>query len=91
MVSDPRTPDLKEEMSEHFAEYESDYRTDDWANVVYEDDTFIVVEDLKGYEFSEWSDEFDGFSEMMHDLARQLVDRRWSSSYPVVFQKQEGN
>lgn len=87
--ADARTDEQKRTMAEHFAVNEAEYRDSDWANVVYEDDEVIVIEDTKGYEFGEWQDEFgEDFSQTMHGLAGQLVDRRWSASYPVVFDKQ---
>lgn len=86
--NDPRSDDMKRTMAEHFAESEAEYREDDWANIVYEDDQVVLVEDTKGYEFSEWRDEFGGgFSGTMHELADQLLDRRWSATYPLVFDK----
>ena len=89
-ATDARTDEQKIEMAEHFAENEADYRDADWANVVYEDDEVVLIEDTKGYEFGEWQDEFgEDFSETMHDLADQLVDRRWSATYPLVFDKLE--
>jgi hypothetical protein len=89
-ATDARTDEQKRTMAEHFAANEAEYRGSDWANVVYEDDEVIVIEDTKGYEFDEWQDEFgEDFSQTMHDLAGQLVDRRWSASYPVVFDKLE--
>lgn len=89
MTTDPRNDSMKRRMAEHFDEFEADYRqSDGWANIVYEDDDVVLVEDTAGHEFSEWQDEFgDGFSQAMHDLADQLVDRRWPASYPVVFDK----
>jgi hypothetical protein len=85
-----RTENEKREMAKHFAAYEPEYRDSEWANVIYEDDEVVLVEDTKSYEFNEWREEFgDGFSEVMHNLANQLVDRRWSHSYPLVFDKIE--
>lgn len=87
---DPRTDAMKTTMAEAFAADEAEYRDSDWANIVYEDDEVILVEDAKGYEFGEWQDEFGaGFSETMHELANQLVDRRWPATYPVVFDKKQ--
>lgn len=87
---DDRTDKMKVEMAEHFRENEAEYRDSDWASVVYEDSEVVLVEDHKGYEFSEWSDEYGrGFGEIMHDLADQLVDRRWPATYPLVFDKLE--
>ena len=89
-MSDPRTNSQKRRMARHFAENESEYRESDWSNIVYEDDEVVLVEDTKGYEFDEWQDEFgEDFSETMHDLAGQLVDRRWPATYPLVFDKFE--
>ena len=89
--ADARTVEQKTEMAEHFAENEVDYRDADWSNVVYEDDQVVLIEDTRGYEFGEWQDEFgDPFSETMHDLADQLVDRSWSATYPLIFDKLEG-
>lgn len=88
--TDPRTDRMREEMAQHFAEYEADYRDEEWCTVVYEDEQVVVLADHKGYEHSEWQDEFgDGFSEAMHDLARQVSDRSWPAAYPVVFDKLE--
>jgi hypothetical protein len=89
-ATDARSDELKTGMAEYFADFEAEYRGSDWANIVYEDDEVVVIEDTKAHESSEWQDEFgDGFSETMHDLADQLVDRRWPASYPVVFDKLE--
>lgn len=89
-TADDRTDKQKIEMAQHFAENEADYRDADWATIVYEDDQVVLVEDHRGYEFGEWRDEFgDGFGETMHALANQLVDRQWSATYPVVFDKLE--
>lgn len=89
-TEDPRTDQMKTEMAEHFDENEADYRDSDWANIVYEDGQVVLVEDIKGYEFGEWSDEFgEDFSHIMHELAGQLVDRSWPATYPIVFDKFE--
>lgn len=91
-AADPRTDEMKREMAEHFEEFEAEYREEDWANIVYEDDEVVLVEDLKGYEFTEWQDEFGDdleFSDAMHTLAEQLVDRSWPATYPIVFDKFE--
>lgn len=86
--ADPRSDTMKRTMANHFAENEGDYRDADWAEIVYEDDSVVVVADHKGYEFDEWQTEFgDGFGEMMHDLARQVTDHSWSTHYPLVFDK----
>jgi hypothetical protein len=91
-ITDRRTDDMKREMATAWDEYEADYRAEDWCTVVYEDEQAVVIADHKGYEFSEWESEFgDGFREVMHDLAGQLVDRRWPADYPVVFDKLEDN
>lgn len=91
-ATDARTADQKRTMAEHFAMNEADYRDADWANIIYEDDEVVLIEDVKGYEFGEWEDEFGGdFSQTMHELADQLVDRRWPATYPVVFDKLEDN
>jgi len=88
--ADPRSTDMKQTMAEHFAEYEAEFRTEDWTNIIYEDDEVVLVEDRKGYEFDEWDGEFgDDFSQAMHDLAGQLVDRQWPATYPLVFDKLE--
>jgi hypothetical protein len=93
-AADGRTDHMKQMMAEHFAEMESEYRDGDWCSVVYEDDEVVLIADHKGYEFGEWRDEFDladgRFSEIMHELAGQLTDRRWASDYPVVFDKLKG-
>lgn len=93
--NDPRPDEMKREMAQNFAAYEADYRDADWCSVVYEDDKVVLIADHKGYEFDEWSDEFADqftdreFSQMMHNLADQLCDRRWPADYPVVFDKLE--
>ncbi len=87
--TDPRTTDEKQKMAKHFAEMEADYRDADWGEIVYEDDQVVVMADHKGYEFSEWSEEIEDFSEKMHSLAEQLVDRKWPADYPLVFDKLE--
>lgn len=90
LYSDPRTDEMRAEMAEHFAEYEADYRDADWCEIVHEDAECVVIADLKGYEFDEWADECrDDFSTSMHQLADQLTDRSWGSTYPVVFDKLE--
>lgn len=90
-ANDGRTGYMKRTMAQHFQDCESEYREDKWCSVVYEDDEVILIADHKGYEFAEWRDEFDlpegRFSEIMHELAGQLVDRNWSTDYPVVFDK----
>jgi len=90
-ATDARTAEMKQEMAEHFAVEEGTYRSEDWANIIYEDDNVVLVEDRKGYEFGEWQSEFDNadFSQTMHDLAGQLVDRQWPATYPLVFDKLE--
>jgi len=90
-MTDPRPTKMKREMAQHFAEMEAEYRDEDWANIVYEDDQVVLVEDTVGIEFDEWRTEFsdEPFSETMHNLADQLVDHPWSSTYPVVFDKLE--
>lgn len=89
--TDPRSTEIKQTMAEHFAEYEASYRDAEWCSIVYEDDTQVVIADHKGFEHSEWSDEFETteFSSMMHELARQVTDYSWSASWPVVFDKTE--
>jgi len=90
IAKDPRTDSLKTEMAEHFAEFEADYRDADWCSIVYEDNEVVLIADHAGNEHSEWADEhgdFDEFTQMMHDLADQLSDRRWPADYPVVFDK----
>lgn len=89
--TDPRPDEMKRTMAQHFAEYEDDYHDEDWCTVVYEDDQVVLIADHKGYEFDEWASEFpdEQFSEIMHNLADQLVDRRWPADYPVVFDKLE--
>lgn len=89
-ITDKRTEGEQELMDNQFQMYETEYRNDDWAEVVYEDSTIVLIEDTKGYEFDEWQSEFDDdFSQRMHEMANQLVDRRWPSSYPLVFTKGE--
>jgi len=86
--NDPRSDEMRRKMTDCFATMEGEYRASDWANVVYEDDEVVLIEDTKGYEWGEWTDEFGGeFSEIMHELADQLVDRRWERTYPLVFDK----
>ncbi len=87
--TDPRSTNEKQKMANHFAEMEADYRDADWGEIVYEDGQVVVMADHKGHEFSEWSEEIEDFSEKMHSLADQLVDRSWSADYPVVFDKLE--
>lgn len=87
-TDDPRTEAMKVEMAKSFRMFEAEYRDSDWANIVHEDDEVVLVEDTKGYEWSEWQEEFGGeFSQTMHELANQLVDRRWPATYPIVFDK----
>ena len=91
-TADPRSTELKTDMAEHFAEYEPDYRDADWCSVVYEDDEVVLLADHAGNEHNEWADEhgdYAEFTQMMHDLAGQLSDRRWVADYPVVFDKTE--
>jgi len=90
-TTDARSTDMKIEMAEHFAEFEADYRSEDWCTIVYEDEEVVVLADHKGYEHSEWQDDFEDeeFSKMMHNLARQVCDYSWSASWPVVFDKLE--
>jgi len=90
-TADPRSTEIKREMANHFEMYEADYRDADWCTIVYEDDEVVVIADHKGFEHSEWDDEFETreFSSMMHELARQLCDYNWSAAWPVVFDKKE--
>jgi len=88
--ADERSTTLKQTMAEHFAEYEADYRDADWCSIVYEDDEVVLIADHAGNEHSEWADQhgdFSEFTQMMHDLADQLSDRKWPADYPVVFDK----
>jgi len=55
--NDPRSDEMKREMADCFATMEGEYRASDWANVVYEDDKVVLIEDTKGYEWGEWVDE----------------------------------
>lgn len=91
MTNDPRPDEMKREMATHFAAYEADYRSEDWCSIIYEDDEVVLIADHKGYEHSEWQDDFSEveFSSMMHELARQLSDYNWVASWPVVFDKVE--
>ena len=92
-TEDKRSTELKQEMAEHFAAHEADYRDADWCTIIHEDDDVVLIADHKGYEFDEWSDESDltarEYSQTMHDLAGQLSDRKWPADYPVVFDKLE--
>jgi len=89
--ADARSDHMKIEMANHFDTNEADYRDADWCSIVYEDDEVVVIADHKGFEHSEWSDDFadEDFSGVMHTLARQLTDYSWSVHYPVVFDKLE--
>jgi hypothetical protein len=89
--TDARSDYMKREMAEHFAANEGAYRDTDWGEIVYEDDEVVVVSDHKGYEFSAWKSEFanEEFSQIMHDLARDVYGGEWSVYYPVVFDKLE--
>jgi len=89
---DERSNALKIKMAKHFAEFEADYRDADWCSIVYEDDEKVIIADHRGYEFSEWSEDSaagEDFSQIMHDLANEWVERRWPADYPVVFDKLE--
>lgn len=89
-TDDPRPDSMKREMAQAFDMYEADYRDADWCSVVAEDSQTVIIADHKGYEFDEWQTEFgDGFSELMHDLARSACDYDWCASYPIVFDKLE--
>lgn len=91
-TDDPRPDRMKIEMAQHFEECESEYRDQDWCSIVFENDFVVIVADHRGYEFDEWRSQFgDDFSEMMHDLAKAACDYDWSTDYPVVFDKMEGN
>jgi hypothetical protein len=87
----------KAEMSRHFDALEHEYRESDAtdADVVYEDDRFVVVADHTGHELNEWADDFDldarEFSIEMHRRARALCDHNWSTDDPVVFEQTEDN
>jgi len=101
-TTDERTAEMKRTMADHFAEFEAEYRTEPQNHeIVYEDDAVVVVRDHTGHELNEWADEFDmdrsEFSQIMHDLARQVYGRDeaegvgdpWSVADPVVFDKVE--
>lgn len=86
----------KAEMKATFDEWEAEYR-EDYCEVVYEDESVIVLRDLAGYELTEWADEFDMPREklagFMHHEARKYADRTelggdmWATHDPVVFFK----
>lgn len=88
---DTRTKEMKQKMAQHFEEMEEEYRESEWCSIEYEDEELVLIADHKGYEWSEWQEQFDAheFSEAMHELAVQLTNRRWPSDYPIVFDKLE--
>lgn len=87
---DPRTEKMKREMATHFAEYEQDYRDGEWCSIIYENNDHVLIADHKGYEHSEWRDEFSDvkFFQKMHTFADELSDWKWITDWPVIFDKQ---
>lgn len=82
--------ELVDEMAAHWAENKANYQNEDWCEIVHEDENVVVLADHKGYELTEWGNDFGDYyavSEHMHKRARGLCDYVWSASWPVVYEK----
>ena len=95
-MDDPRSGAMRISMTEHFEDFEHEYREDPHtgAEVVHEDDQVIVVADHTGHELNEWVSDFnmteedcDAFYAWNHEVARELTDHDWVVVDPVVFDK----
>ena len=91
---DPRTDDLKADLTDGWERYEDDYRDDinyEGSTVVYESDDTVIVADHTGHELNEYLKDHDiprrAVSQWMHNVARALTDYDWSHADPIVFDK----
>jgi len=63
----------------------------DYHDVAYEDDDVVVFIDSQGYELTELANDmsvsYDELRDAMHEQARELCNRDWAASWPVVVAK----